>query len=316
VSSGPQAHDGEEFGMAETGRLAPEPPDDSSSWESWLSYTSSPLERPGQTHRLDEELEEILRQIAPGSRPDSAWTRDAQIDLERRLVAHAKAESFDGPKTNKLLWYVFDYAYPVTRFLIGTEQIFKRCRQLGRPVRRQADDRYWSEEDRDFLTEASVDLGVFYVLREHGLKNARWDPRYGTTLRTYGANACSLCFPSTYRQWWRGRVLENGFADLADDLPDWVQVDRRLPDPGDRAANWDEAAYWMQQMSQPVREALWLRGVEGMTQAEAAAAIGLTEKALEDRLGRTRKQLGLTGKGPPKISPDPPTSPEPGAQEG
>jgi DNA-directed RNA polymerase specialized sigma24 family protein len=47
----------------------------------------------------------------------------------------------------------------------------------------------------------------------------------------------------------------------------------------------------LKQMPQPLRTAMWWRGVEGYTQGQAADEVGLTEKALEGQLGRFRKRI-------------------------
>ena len=40
-----------------------------------------------------------------------------------------------------------------------------------------------------------------------------------------------------------------------------------------------------------LREVVLLRGIEGMSQAEVAQILGVTEKAVETRLYRARRQL-------------------------
>ena len=236
------------------------------------------------------------------------------------MVARVAAENFDGPNTRKLLLAAFEYAQPVVGYMIGTGRIFGECARLGRPVKRQPGDHLWTDDDRAFLTESCVDAGIFHVFHEHGLKRGKWDPRRGTALTTYGVNACSLCFPSIYQKWWRGRVLERSFGDLAAYLPADVQVDRRQPDPAELAVNRVDTERLLRQMPEQVRTALWLRGIQDATQAEAAAFVGLTEKALESRIGRARGKLGLTRDSLPKTGRVPAPAPEPepelAAQEG
>ena len=246
--------------------------------------------------------------------------RAAQIEIDRRLVARAAAENFDGPNTKKLLFAAFEYAHPVVGRLIGTGRIFAECARLGRPVERQPGDEVWTEEDRTFLTDSCVDMGILHLFHKYGLKKGRWDPRHGTALTTYGVNACSLCFKSIYQKWWRGRVLERSFGDLAVDLPPHIQVDRHQPDPAEQAVNRVEAERLLRQFSEPARTALWLRSIENATQAEAASYVGLTEKALERRIGRAREKLGLSQIPPPKGKHEAVHNPEPepglDAQEG
>ena len=150
---------------------------------------------------LDEMLDAILSDMAPGARRDSAQARAAQIETDRRLVARLAAENFDGPYTSKLLLAAYEYAYPVTGSLIGTGRIFGECERLGRPVKRQLGDDVWTKDDRVFLIESCVDKGIFHVFLEYALKKGRWIV-HRTALTTYAVNACSLCFPAIYQKWW------------------------------------------------------------------------------------------------------------------
>lgn len=302
--------------MASSGRLDPEPPDDGSTERDHLVPLNPALfDSADLAQQPDAALHAILHTIAPDARRDTAEARAAQIEIDRRIVVRLAAENFDGPNTKKLLMAAFEYASPVVGYLIGTGRIFGECARLGRPVKRQPGDELWTDDDRAFLTESCVDMGIFHLFHEHGLKKGRWDPRRGTALTTYGVNACSLCFPSIYQKWWRGRVLERSFGDLEIDLPPHVQVDRHQPDPAERVADRIDAEQLLMQFPEPARAALWLRGMENATQAEAAAFVGLTEKALEGRIGRTREKLGLAHASQPKTEPAPAlTTPEPEAE--
>jgi RNA polymerase sigma-70 factor (ECF subfamily) len=306
--------------MAYPGTLDPEPPDDGSEGDYAALLNPALLDSVDLSQQPDEALEAILCQIAPGARRDTPEARAARIEMDRRIVARVAAEGFDGPDTKKLLFAAFEYAEPVVGALIGTGQIFRECKRLCRPVNRQPGDVQWTDDDCAFLTERCVDAGIFHVFYEHGLKRGRWDPRRGTALTTYGVNACTLCFSSVYQKWWRARVLERSFGDLEVDLPAHVQVDLHQPDPAERVVNRLEAERLLGQMPEPARTALWLRGMHGETQAEAASFVGLTEKALESHIGRTRGKLGLTRDRPEKPGQDPAAAPEPepelDAQEG
>ncbi len=305
--------------MTESGRLDPEPPDDGSGERDYAALLNSTLlDSADLAQQPDAALNAVLREIAPDAPRDTPEARAVQIEIDRRLAERVRAENFEGPNTTKLLMAAFEYAYPVVGYLIGTGQIFGECTRLGRPVKRQPGDELWTDDHRAFLTESCVDTGILYVFYEHGLKKGRWDPRRGTALTTYGVNACSLCFSSIYRKWWRGRVLERSFGDLAVDLPAHLQVDVHQPDPAERVVNRLEAERLLLQMSEPTRSGLWLRGIQDATQAQAAAAVGLTPKALEGRIGRDRGKLGLTRERPPKIDQDHAPDPEAelDAQEG
>ncbi len=301
--------------MADSERLDPESHDDGSGDRDYAALLNPALfEAVDFAQEPDSALDALLREIAPGARHDSAAARAVQIEIDRRMVERVAAENFDGPNTKKLLLAAYVYAYPVVAHLIRTGLIFDECFRLGRPVKRQSGDELWTDDDRTYLTESCVDAGIFHVFYEHGLKNRRWDPRRGTALTTYGVNACSLCFSSIYPKWRRRRVLERSFGDLEVDLPAHVQLDLRQPDPAERVVNRLDAERLLLQMPKLARTALWLRGMEDATQAEAASYVGLTEKALESRIGRARAKAGLGRPSPAKADQDRVPAPELEAQ--
>jgi hypothetical protein len=304
--------------MPRSGRIHPEPDDDGSGERDDQAIPGLELadlaDLAGQA-----VLGTDLREIAPGARRDTAAEHAARIEADRRIVARLAAEGFDGPNTNKLLMATFEYATPVVGSLIGTGRIFDACKRLRRTVHRQPGDVLWTADDRKHLTENSVDAGIFYLFRKYALRQGGWTPSGGASLATYGVNACVMCFPPVYQKWWRARVLERSFGDLAADLSARLQADARQPDPANVVTDRMEAERLLRQIPEPARTALWMRGVEGATQAEAASFAGMTEKAMERRIGRARANLDLSGRdGPPKASQSraPRPEPEPEAKEG
>lgn len=301
--------------MANTGRVPPELPDDAPGEENCEHQLDSTdlAQHPGPV------LDETLRTLAPGTRRDNADERAARIEADRIIAARVAAENIDGEITQRLLGETHAYATSVMGGLIGSGRIFGACKRLGRPVSRQPYDTLWTRDDRDLLTGGCVDLGIFHVFYQHGLMEGMWDASRGTALTTYAVNACIRCFPEVYRKWWRGREFERLVGDLVADVPAYLQVDLRQPDPAERVANRLDAEGLLRQMPEPVRFALWECGMNGVSQAEAAALVGLTPKALENRIRRARSKLGLTQGNPPEadrtdvLPPDPEA--EPDAQE-
>lgn len=117
-------------------------------------------------------------------------------------------------------------------------------------------------------------------------------------LKTYDANrpfrtwiariAINKC-----RDWARRRSVRRFFsfalpieaaAHIADDT---ITADQQISDRAELARV--QAAIAM--LPQAIREPLVLRTIEGMTQAEAAQVLGISEKAVETRLYRARGQL-------------------------
>lgn len=300
--------------MTDSGRLGPELPDEGSDERDYVALINSALlDSAGLAQQPGEVLDAVLRELAPDARRDTPEVRAAQIEIDRRIVMRVRAENFAGPNTTKLLLAAHEYASPVVGSLIGTRRIFGECVRLRRPVKRRPGDEQWTKDDHAFLTETCVDQGIFHVFLEHGLK--RWDPSRRTALTTYAVNACILCFSAAYQTWWHIRVLEHSSGDMAVDLPAYLQINQHQPDPAEQAVNRIDAERLMRQIPEPARTGLLLRGVEGATQAEAAAALGLTVKQLERKIGRARENLGLTQSRPPKTDQDHAPGPEREAEE-
>jgi sigma-70-like protein len=301
--------------MTESGQLGPEPYDGSGE----QGYGDM-LGSVGEAQQHDEALDAILSEVAPGAPRDTCEARAARIEMDRMFVERAAAEGFHGPATRKLLLAAYEYAHPVVSFLIRTGRIFGESSRLGRPVRRHPEDLWWTAEDRALLIQDCVHTGIFDIFYEYGLKKGRWDPTRRTALTTYAVNACILPFSSVYQKWWRDRVLERCSADLTEDLPARFHADQRQPDPAEQATARADAERLLRQMPPSLRDALLLRATQDATQAEAAALVGLTEKALESQLGRARKKLGPARNGPPRTRPDHTSFPSPeagiAAQEG
>ena len=95
------------------------------------------------------------------------------------------------------------------------------------------------------------------------------------------------------RDWVRRRAVRSFFtraAPLDDGLA--VAADQPLPD----AEAFDHAELTrveqaMRRLPRRLREVLALRAIEGLNQAETADLLGVSEKAVETRLYRARKQL-------------------------
>lgn len=81
----------------------------------------------------------------------------------------------------------------------------------------------------------------------------------------------------------KARPIEEAF-DLADGRPS------PETESGDRA-DLARVTQAMATLPQKLRQVLVLRAVEGMSQAEAADALGVSEKTIETRLYRARRQL-------------------------
>ena len=135
-----------------------------------------------------------------------------------------------------------------------------------------------SDEALDLTQEAFV--SAFAALKSY-------DPErpFQSWIARIAVNKC--------RDWARRRAVRSFFtraAPLDDGLA--FAADQPLPDAQafDRAelARVEQA---MRRLPHRLREVLVLRAVEGLSQAESADVLGVSEKAVETRLYRARKQL-------------------------
>ena len=135
-------------------------------------------------------------------------------------------------------------------------------------------------------TDAAVDVTQeAFVSAFAALKGYDSERPFKTWISRIAINKC--------RDWARRRAVRSFFTwatpiDDAFDLPS----DAASPETetGDRA-ELRQVRSAIAALPTKLREVLVLRGVEGMTQAEAAQALDLTEKAVETRLYRARTQL-------------------------
>ncbi|RDV01727.1 RNA polymerase sigma factor [Sphingorhabdus pulchriflava] len=93
---------------------------------------------------------------------------------------------------------------------------------------------------------------------------------------------------------WGRRQAVRAFFRKARPIEDAFDIASETPTPeaeaGDRA-ELAKVAIAMSRLPQNLRQILVLRAVEELSQAEAADALGVTEKTIETRLYRARKQL-------------------------
>jgi RNA polymerase sigma-70 factor (ECF subfamily) len=82
---------------------------------------------------------------------------------------------------------------------------------------------------------------------------------------------------------------------------DWVADD--VPSPEAQAESRDElvaTARALAELPSSLKDVLILRAIEGMSQQETAAALGISAKAVETRLYRARQKLSETVRGEPR----------------
>lgn len=98
------------------------------------------------------------------------------------------------------------------------------------------------------------------------------------------------------RDWARRRAVRRWLGlPMPEDAADWIAAD--APSPETQAADRAElaaAARAIAALPAALKEVLILRTIEGLSQQETAAALGISAKAVETRLYRARQKLADT----------------------
>ncbi|GAA0214208.1 hypothetical protein GCM10010492_10030 [Saccharothrix mutabilis subsp. mutabilis] len=269
----------------------------------------------------DGEIEEVVAEaittevVAEAERDllgsSAAGTSDAErrqrLEADRRMVEMLRSTGFTGRQfemaTRRLMGDLMAYAHPVLRSMLTKGTIFSKAFRFRHPIAKDAKDATarWTAEERDEAIDDAMVVGSKFFL-DYGIKAGKWDHRRGAALTTYFVGACICGFIKVCNERWKIQQLERAFVESAphretehgvyEDLVHAIPargVEGR--DPAEVVAARDEATRTLAKIkSSQVREALLLQA-DGMTQAEAATAVGLTRKGLERRLAYQRSKL-------------------------
>ncbi|MCZ4120216.1 hypothetical protein [Streptomyces sp. H39-S7] len=221
-------------------------------------------------------------------------TRARRRQLDGKIVEKLRADGFEGENYQKVVHRLSEYGYHTMTKWTASGEVFVRAREVGRPVPTDKISVAWTREDRDGVVVDSV-LGGLHVFRTYGLVQGRWSPKGGANLDTYFIGAVIRAFPRIYIRWFDNDQQEQAQLDYASSDgpadPFALVPDQRATDPIHVAVTHDYVSRLLPLVKDPqVREGLGWRAL-GYTQAEAAQRVGLTEKALERRLGRLRERL-------------------------
>ncbi|MFD8779220.1 hypothetical protein [Streptomyces sp. NPDC059916] len=236
-------------------------------------------------------LEQDLAQPGGG---EGASVRAARLKADQQIVDLLRRDGFTGPRYDKAAAGWWSYGWRIMVKWSRTGEIFARARKAGRPVAPSMITTSWSKDDRYQVATDAV-IGGMELFRERGLLQGGWVPEGGASLTTYVVGAAVRSFRPAYLTWFRdqqtGHVELDAKSGLHDDESQRDIPDQRAVDPYYAAATADELARLLPHITDTqVRESLGWRAL-GYTQAEAAERVGLTPKALERRLSRTRNRV-------------------------
>jgi hypothetical protein len=219
----------------------------------------------------------------------------ARLAADGRLVAALRDDGFAGPRYDRFARRLMEYGWPIMLAWTHSGEIFRQSRLAGRPIRmRHVTD--WSQDDRYLLATETVLAGL-ELFRTYGLVGRRWQEAGGANLTTYYVGACVRSFRPVYEQWFRdwSQSMAMGNVSLEDEPAYGNLPDEGAVDPDQAAVIQDQVRHALAALSdQQLRNGLVRRAL-GYTQREAAASVGLSEKAMERRLSRSRHKLRTLG---------------------
>ncbi|MGW2918214.1 hypothetical protein ACWDBF_10150 [Streptomyces angustmyceticus] len=241
------------------------------------------------------DLITLERDLTQGTESADGELTRARRENDRKIVNALRADGFEGPRYEKFVARLTEYGWSTMNKWTANGEIFRKARQVGRPVPVHKVTTTWTRDDRQDVATDSV-LGGLHVFRSYGLIQGHWSPDGGASLPTFFMGAVIRAFPRIYIRWFDNRQFTQ--AELArysdpDEQLDMLAFipDPRVTDPCAAAAANDYVDRLLPYVKDPqIREGLGWRAL-GYTQGEAALRVGLTEKALERRISRVRIKL-------------------------
>ncbi len=231
---------------------------------------------PGDRARLKlEDLVGVVGQEERHGRED----HQARLAADRLLLDELMLRGYEGRSWKVFVENLAGYALPILVSWLRSGQIFvKASRGLGRVKRRPG---RLEREDRVDLAGVLISEAVHFF-RDKVLRPGKWDVTRGASLRTYFVGSCLLIFPNVYRAWCREtRPISCGSEEA---LPELKVREPNLVERIDLAERIRSVTDF--------RNRKILEGIaRGQTYGRIAQELGLTERAVEARVDRLRRDL-------------------------
>lgn len=210
-------------------------------------------------------------------------------EADLATVARLRDADFQGPVYERFINDLYRYAWPVMLDAIRTGSIVSIAtglppRSIPADVRQLLHD---SSPEREDLALDSIARAVPKFMAS--LKNGRWDPAKGRSLKSFFIGACAYAFRQEYDLWIVARRNRlTAITSLAREDGDRCGLAEDLEARHDYR---DAVGLLLEKATQKSAElgAILRCLLAGMTAAEAARELGCTERAIEGRLYRFRK---------------------------
>lgn len=216
--------------------------------------------------------------------------RARRLLADQELLTQLQIHRFQGRRWDLFADALSRYAYPVMRSWIRDDSIWRRVREKQRtPITLHRYDFTGPQgtEDADDLVTLLIGE-CLENFRQYVLIGQRWDPRYGASIRTYFVGNILLRFPTIYGRW-RSEQFDGASqayppADLPDSGHDLGPARRVVA-----GCQIDEAV--MTTYDERERRIIAMTALS-YSQAEIAAELGMTRKAIERTVARFRRRAG------------------------
>ncbi|MEI9951916.1 MAG: sigma factor-like helix-turn-helix DNA-binding protein [Pseudomonadota bacterium] len=231
---------------------------------------SPPLEVTIQPVVADAELSNFAA--------DRAALNLAKLEGDQQLVNQLMWEGYAGPSWTRFATALAEYGVQVIRAWALSGQVFVKCEQKGigkLPVRERSPD--------DALELACETVAnAIESFRRKVLIPGHWDPSKGASLRTFFIGQCLFRFPNVYRFWLREGRRPPKASDVS--VHEVMGAAPASPFVGTRLART------LTQLEPNSPELLEAYSAMGYEQVEIAEILGTTQRAVQSKLFRSRKE--------------------------
>lgn len=229
--------------------------------------------------------EEWLKEFGNTRATDQLERLEGDIALINELVL----TGYSGPLWNKLANALAEYGHQVLITWIRTELIFGKCAEKGLGMYLAGIPRLrLTNEDVEDITQETI-IRALASFKETVLREGRWDPKKGASLKTFFVGQCLIRFTSVYRKESLRIRRENGTVSTLIDTSASNDLHSETDDPQKVLGHEEDLHFTLDQIpSREARVAAWLIS-EGYSQPEIAEILGTTVGSIESHLYRYRK---------------------------
>lgn len=212
---------------------------------------------------------------------------EERLATDQALVYELQWEGFKGKGWDALAEALFTYGWMVIFAWIRNGRIIAKCRQAR--VRGVPDVPHWLWErlqaDAEDITQATM-IDALEHFREDVLKPGKWDASRGATLRTYFVGQALIRFSGVLRSWTRKQPP----ADLV--ITHKIEPAMVLsPDPADIVTGAAGVQGLLTQIPDGDTRKIFELLAEDYSYEEIAHEVGLSSRAVEGRIRRTRRRF-------------------------